>query len=259
MVLNRLGTWVLLRGLTRESGHWGRFVDQFQATHPQCRVITLDIPGNGALFQSASPTTIAAMVAPCRAQLQALKLAPPYQLLALSMGGMVALSWAAQYPQELAACVLVNSSTQPFSPFHQRLQARNYSRLLKLLVSAADEQQWEQAIWQMTTNHSQPSLVADCTDLRRLHPVSRRNMLRQLWAAFRFRAPASISVPGLVLTSEGDRLVSPNCSRAIAAHYHWPLHIHPDAGHDLPQDDGAWVAQMVRTWQAGMPLHGPAA
>ena len=42
-------TWIFLRGLTRESRHWGGFVDQFQQTIPGSTVIALGLPGNGLL------------------------------------------------------------------------------------------------------------------------------------------------------------------------------------------------------------------
>ena len=34
------------------------------------------------------------------------------------------------------------------------------------------------------------------------------------------------------------------------------LVVHPDAGHDLPQDDGPWVAERIRLWLED-PLAAP--
>ncbi|RYY52271.1 MAG: alpha/beta hydrolase, partial [Comamonadaceae bacterium] len=52
-------TWVLLRGLTREAGHWGAFPDLLRAQlQSGTRVIALDLPGNGALHAQRSPARI---------------------------------------------------------------------------------------------------------------------------------------------------------------------------------------------------------
>ena len=55
-------TWVLLRGLTREAGHWGQFVHDFKLAHPNARVITLDLHGNGEFHDRASATSVSQMV-----------------------------------------------------------------------------------------------------------------------------------------------------------------------------------------------------
>jgi pimeloyl-ACP methyl ester carboxylesterase len=57
-------------------------------------------------------------------------------------------------------------------------------------------------------------------------------------------------MPVLVLASAMDALVDPLCSRHLAAEWKTSLAVHPDAGHDLPLDDAAWVARQVRAWLA---------
>lgn len=52
--LHRSGTWLLLRGLTREAGHWGDFPRQLQAALPEARILAIDLPGNGTLHRQAS-------------------------------------------------------------------------------------------------------------------------------------------------------------------------------------------------------------
>ena len=84
---------------------------------------------------------------------------------------------------------------------------------------------------------------------RREQPVATANALRQLWAAARYRAPAHRpAVPLLVLAGAGDELVDPCCSRRLAALWQTAFAEHPAAGHDVPLDDGAWVARQVRDW-----------
>ena len=86
---------------------------------------------------------------------------------------------------------------------------------------------------------------------QREFPVTRANALRQLWAAARFRAPAARpAVPLLVLCSAGDQLVDHRCSLRLAEAWRAEQRVHADAGHDLPLDDGAWVAAQVADWLA---------
>ena len=242
-------TWIFLRGLVRESGHWGAFVPEFENGVPGAQVHLIDLPGNGQRHAGSSPTHITAMVDACRRQLQAAGMAPPYAVLALSMGGMVAVQWAHRYPDEIERQVLLNTSMRPFSPFYQRLQVRNWPTIAGLLVTRASVLQWEQAIVRMTTTQPHPEVLPVWQSLRQRHPVSATNALRQLWAAARFKAPAlPPAVPTLLLASTRDTLVSVQCSRAVAQAWAVPLIEHPQAGHDLCLDDPQWVAQQVRRW-----------
>ena len=241
-------TWVLLRGLTRSSGHWMAFPRQFLGEFPDARVLTLDLPGNGALHLERSPTRVLEMVQSCRAQLAQRAVAPPYHLLAMSLGGMVAVAWSREHAHEVAAQVLINTSMRPFSSFYQRLLPRNYPALLRLALGDASALDWERALLRMTSNLAGPQVLATWLALREKNPVSRANALRQLLAAARFCAAPSASVPTLVLASAHDRLVASACSRALARRWACELRLHPEAGHDLALDDGPWVARQVRQW-----------
>ena len=92
-------------------------------------------------------------------------------------------------------------------------------------------------------------MVAQWAAVRRQRPVSARNAVRQLVAAARYCAPAAAPVDRvLLLGSQEDRLVSSQCSQAIAQAWGLPLQLHPWAGHDLPLDDPQWVIDAVLQW-----------
>ncbi len=94
-------------------------------------------------------------------------------------------------------------------------------------------------------------MLDDWTAWRISHPVSRANALRQLLAAMRFKAPQRAPQTRLLLlTGEQDHLVDSRCSQALAAAWRCEIAVHPSAGHDLPLDDAAWVAQEVSRWNA---------
>jgi pimeloyl-ACP methyl ester carboxylesterase len=242
-----MATWIFLRGLTRESRHWGDFVGHFQQAMPEAQVLALDLPGNGQLNQETSPLCIHDMVAHCRAQLAMRRLEPPYHLLAMSLGAMVAVAWAQAHPQEVAANVLINTSMRPFSPFYQRLLPANYGVLSKLVILGASPEIWERTILRITTHQTSDAVLPVWRALRQDSPVSRANALRQLFAAARFRAVVGkAAVRTLLLASEHDQLVSVECSKSMAKAWQCPLHLHPTAGHDLPLDDGPWVVRQVK-------------
>jgi pimeloyl-ACP methyl ester carboxylesterase len=242
---------VLLRGLMRESRHWGTFPAILRARLSASQVLTLDLPGNGRRYRSRSPLSVAEMAAYCRDELAARGIAPPYHVLGLSMGAMVAVAWGALHPQELRGCVLINSSLGRFDPFYRRLRPRAWPALLTLIGGGVVQQ--ERAILRLTScrGDAQAALLDAWVAYRRECPVSLLNALRQLIAAARYRAPAcSPAVPVLVLASALDGLVDPRCSGHLAARWKTALAIHPGAGHDLPLDDPVWVARQIRDWLA---------
>ena len=242
-------TWIFLRGLTRETAHWGHFPDDFRQASSAASVITLDLPGNGQLHQVASLLSIGALVDFCRVELARRNVEPPYCLLAMSLGAMVAAEWACQAPQEIAGCVLINTSFNDFSPFYRRLQPRNYAPLLRLALLPRTPAEMEKVILKLTSNR-----VAECEHViagwalaRVQQPVSTLNALRQLISALRYRArPAPPRAALLILCSEQDQLVHAECSLAIASRWNCLLAVHPSAGHDLPLDDPDWVIEQVR-------------
>ncbi|MYM69842.1 alpha/beta fold hydrolase [Pseudoduganella sp. FT55W] len=249
-----MSSWILLRGLMREQRHWGGFPSELARVLPDAGIITPDLPGNGQRHAMRSATTVAQMVEFCRLDLRARGMPAPYSLLALSLGGMVAVEWASRYPQEIARCVLINTSMRPYSRFHQRLRWQNYPAILKLMVRGGIENQ-ERLILRLTSRSADAAqraqLLAQWLDYQREFPVTRTNALRQLWSAARFRAPsARPAMPVLILSSEGDQLVDPRCSSKLARAWQAPHQVHPNAGHDLPLDDGPWVAAQVAKWLA---------
>ena len=248
-------TWVLLRGLTRESRHWGHFPSVFRERFPAARVLALDLPGCGRRCSLRSPTRIADLVDCLRADVRSEGVEERVHVLGLSLGAMVAADWASRYPAEVAGCVLVNTSARPFSSFNERLRPANYVAMLRLALFPGEARSREAAILRLTSAVGDPTgeVLEAWTTYRRESPISRANALRQLLAAFRYRAYWQKPVPPLlVLASAGDQLVDPRCSERLAHHWSAPLAIHSSAGHDLPLDDGPWVADRIAAWLNSM-------
>lgn len=249
-------TWVLLRGLMRETRHWGKFPVLFQKELSAKNIVTLDFPGNGRLHGQVSPDSVTGMANYCHTRLMQLGYTPPYHVLALSLGAMTAVAWSEQYPGEIKRLVLINTSLAPYNPFYQRLRPKNYPALVRhlLLGSAVQRESLILKLTSSLTNNPErkQAILEQWTAYAQEFPVTRANILRQLYAAACYRAPAvSPSVPVLLLAGQQDRLVDVQCSLALAQHWHCPIRLHPLAGHDLPLDDSVWLTQQVKEWLKG--------
>lgn len=243
--------WVFLRGLTRESRHWGDFPAIFRGAIPDAETYAIDLPGNGCLNDMESPCSVEQMAEHCRAELGRRGLAPPWHLLAMSLGAMVAVAWAARYPEEIGGCVLINTSLRPLNPFHRRLKPGNYPTLLGMALPGRTAAAQEESVLRLTSRRAEATahILRAWTAYRTERPVSRRNALRQLLAAARYSAPRRKPATRLLLlASAGDALVDSRCTLEIAHCWQSAVAVHPDAGHDLPLDDGPWVASQVRDW-----------
>ncbi len=254
--------WVLLRGLTREARHWGDMTlllaQQLESTEVTRRhtVTTLDLPGNGVAASQTTPCSVRAMVESARKQLAATGAKPPYALMAMSLGGMVATDWAQRYPDEVIRLVLINTSMRPYSRLTERLRPASWARVALLALRWRSAQPAERTIHQLTCNREATRVgdLATWLEIRKSAPVTASNALRQLIAAARFRsAPTPPRCPVLVLSSTLDRLVDERCSTALATAWLAPHYRHPWAGHDLPHDDAPWVAQRIVGWVQQTP------
>ncbi len=243
--------WVFLRGLAREARHWGEFSEVFAQAVQADKITLQDLPGNGVFNAQRSPTSVVAMVEFVRKQLADANIQPPHQLLAMSLGAMVAAEWAARYPQEVARVVLINTSMRPFSNTAERLRPGNWPSLAAIALRWRNAGFAERAIFRMTCNrlNTRAADEAEWLKIRATSPVSSANVCRQLLAAARYRVGAVAPLcPALVLSSSGDVLVNPVCSHHLASGWQVAHHQHPWAGHDLPHDDAHWVCQQVASW-----------
>jgi pimeloyl-ACP methyl ester carboxylesterase len=243
--------FILLRGLTRESAHWGDFVPLLQTAFPNAKLSLPDLPGAGPFFREASPRTIRGILEKVRAQaIEQEALRKPAILIAVSLGGMVAWEWMLAHPDEIGGAVLINTSLGKISPFYRRLRWQCYGRLYAAAGNREVEQR-EPALLELLSNREDnyPRIAADWIAIQRARPVSAKNAARQLMAAATY-CPEDIKPkpPILLLNSRGDRLVDPGCSEAIARKWRLELHTHPWGGHDLTVDDSGWVVSEIAAW-----------
>ena len=242
--------WLLLRGLARQSQHWGDFPERLAEALPGDRVYLRDLPGTGSRNAQASPKTIPAIREAVQAACDDLPV--PLILVGLSLGGMVALDWAIRSPKSIAGVVAINSSSG-WSPSWQRLQPRRWGRVLAGLADP-DSERREARIWHLTSNNTeQPGVLTHWCQLHKQSPVTRRTALRQIFAAARYHPTSrSPEMPVLLLASRADRLVDPRCSGKLAQLWNCKLVLHDRAGHDLPLDDPEWVLARLMAFRDGL-------
>jgi pimeloyl-ACP methyl ester carboxylesterase len=244
--------WIFLRGLSRDARHWDGLPERF-AQRLSVSVSCIDLPGNGARAGERSPTTMAGFVEAGRAQIRTVDAPPPFGFVALSLGAMVAVEWARLHPDEVGACVLMNTSARSGGAWHQRFRPASYRAMATALLTS-DPQRRERAILQATSRAHAPDspvgegIVSRWAAWYREAPVTRGNALRQLLAASRFSPPRNALAPTLLLASRRDALVDVRCSEWLARRWQCELQTHPTAGHDLPLDDPQWVVERIAAW-----------
>ncbi|WP_216097840.1 alpha/beta fold hydrolase [Pseudomaricurvus albidus] len=238
--------WVLLRGLSRDTRHWEAFPEQLQQAFPEDRVTCLNLPGTGPNHQFKSPARISQMVDWLREHYAASLKQQPLHLLTISMGGMLAADWMHRFPEEVAASVMINTSSQ-LSPLSERMRSGTLWAFLKGLLSSVTKR--EQIIVERTSNRHTDN--ADLTNRWRIYqqqqPVSASTIVKQLFAASQFQ-PQAISQPLLLLASRQDRVVNPKCSETLADFWSADLRMHKSAGHDIPLDDSEWLLTQLQLW-----------
>ena len=262
MDMNHRNQFILLRGLARESRHWGRFGDQLsQAMGPGTLVESIDLPGTGRYSEMRSPLSISDITEFVRAKYLELRSrqrdkgeepAPRTHLVAISLGGMVASDWIERWREDFSSCVLINSSFRGLSSVRERLRTEAYWHIFNAARSS-DVRDREAHILRMVSNRPdvRAQVLEEWTAIQLSRPVRIENVIRQLTAAARYVTAATMpSVPTLILASANDRMVDPSCSRAIAAHWQTECEMHPTAGHELVLDEPEWVIDRLRHFHA---------
>lgn len=223
-------TVVLLHGWGLHGGVWTEVARALSAQH---RVIVPDLPGHGHshdfMPREFSPEVLADEVQKI--------IKGPAIWVGWSLGGLVALAAAQQFPQQLTKLVLIGATPkfvrstdwphameisvlEQFARALERDYADTLTRFLSLQVAADEERQILRQLRQELFQRGEPNVAALRAGLRLLIEEDRRAML------------PVISTPALVVQGERDQLVSIGAAKYLAAHLQRArLEIIPRAGH----------------------------
>ncbi|HEY5715008.1 MAG TPA: alpha/beta fold hydrolase, partial [Psychromonas sp.] len=169
--------------------------------------------------------------------------------IAISMGGMIGLQWAAMYPKEINSLTCINTSAKNFSKFYHRLQAKNYFTLFKALFLSTPKR--ERIIYKLVSNRPEDNnVINNWTLYSQQYPISTMNFFRQLWAAFNFTIDKQVKCRLLFISSVNDNLVSHQATQAIAQQWEVQLLINLHDGHDIALDNPQWLCDKVEGFVA---------
>ena len=261
---NKPSHWILLRGLAREARHWGTLPSELEAALNSgsvkgSRVDTIDLPGAGRYSEMRSPMSVSEIAEfvrekfiEARRRIRESGAEPPSQvcLVAVSLGGMVACEWLTEWPGDLTACVLVNTSFKGYSSGRRRLNPSTLPHFRRIFTAPSGLER-EKAILRMISNRPETheQIANAWHEISLSRPFARQNFFRQMFAAARFVPRLSMPpVPVLIVSSQRDRMVHHSCSAEIARRWNAEHRIHETAGHDLPLDEPEWMIQQLVDW-----------
>ncbi|MFF5175740.1 alpha/beta fold hydrolase [Micromonospora sp. NPDC000089] len=234
---------VLLHGIGRTLRD---FTDQHELLAQRFRVHSVDLPGHGGSLPAAGPATLPALGRFLGHYLDAVGVRRPAHLVGNSLGGAVAMRFAATEPGRVASLTLVDSAG--FGPevsiFLRLLAVRPLAGLL-LRPRHSTARRVERAIFHDPA-YATDERIADALETARQPYAGRvvRDLVRDLGTFRGIRAPwrdelltevARHDIPTLVVWGERD-LILP-AAHLDAARQRLPrarTHLFPDCGH-MPQ------------------------
>lgn len=226
--------------------HWADFPSTLKSLNPNIEIEILEIPGNGHRCHETTFIDIEKIILDLRSHSKFVKTHQTFNLCGVSLGGMICLKWAEFFPEEISSVSIINSSLHSLSPWHYRLNPKNYKKIIRSFFSS-DIHSREDMILGMTSNNPFASEVylEKYVAFAKKFPLTKSNFLRQLFLASIISIDSPPSAPLKVICSIKDNLVNPSCSYAIAKKWGVPVIPHPSAGHDIPLDDPDWLAKIL--------------
>ena len=243
----------LLRGLGRESGHWGNtFMDQVKETYPEATFTLLDLPGAGAFHYQSAQISIEGMSAFLQQEYQESlqNTSGKNILLATSLSGNVALEWVLHHPDNFQGLVLVGTSLKKVCKKKERVQKSAKKEFFDIFMTA-DVTEREQKFLSINSNlyAENDSILQRWIDIQEKRPISKTTLFKQTMAGMFYLTPnTKPAIPILVVGSEGDKIVNPVCIQKVQTHLEADLAMHEYAGHGIPIDAPVWLADQLTHW-----------
>lgn len=240
-------TFVLIRGLARGNAHWLDFPERLKASFPNSNIECLEIPGNGDRNSEMTPLDPLIVIHDFRRTIFQ-KYRAPICLIGVSLGGMLALKWAEEFPNDIQSAFILNSSLGQISNPFLRLRPAAYGAVFSSLF-AQNKMSREKNILNLISNlKSRDEItIQKFGYIANKNSTNISNFFRQLILANAIRILGKPKSEIFVLTSKDDKMVSYKCSIAIADFLSAPYFVHQTAGHDLTLDDPDWVIAKIQS------------
>lgn len=222
---------VFLHGLGSCAQDW---MFQFPNFENEYRILALDFPGHGASAAITSWPDAAGMAARVLGTIRA-RSAQPFHLVGLSLGGMIALQLALDYPERIRTLTIVNAyASAPFSRLMLRQMLGRVPRFVR--GNMYELGRWIAAdLFPGVEKELFRELAA-----QRIAAVPRGTYARMVALIMRFNVAAQltqIQQPVQVIAGAADRTVPLFAKQRLAEGLPGAqFHLVPDSGHGTPLD-----------------------
>ena len=243
----------LVRGLSRESGHWnGDFSDRLLEQFPGAEITYMDLPGVGQFYDLPAKVSVKKTAQFLHnyygadiAEEKGNKI-----LLATSLGGVMALEWLRLQPDAFDGVITVNTGLKKVCKGKERAQPKAKLKMIGVVLSLFKPKR-ERRILNINSNYhdGDTTILAKWLAIQRERPLSNFTMVKQTLANELHRPKAEpLGVPTLVVGSKKDEIVAEACSCKVAEALEADLRIHPTSGHGMPIDEPVWLAEQTALW-----------
>jgi pimeloyl-ACP methyl ester carboxylesterase len=243
----------LIIGLTKESEHWDdHFVRNLKEKLGIEDVVGIDLPGAGTFMDDDSPNTIRGIVEACRPNyLEKLQDGSNHILIAISLGGMIAMEWLRLYPKDFGRLIILNSSFRGLSPVYKRLQPNAMKSFVQIFRAKTIEKR-ERGIIQLCCNDmsKHEDTLGKWLQIAEKRPMQKKNMVRQTFAAARYTFRTETTIPTFIIAAQHDRLASYTCSQKLHKKIGGDFYLIDDklVGHCIHIDAPILLANLISEW-----------
>ncbi len=243
----------LLRGLSREHGHWGDdFINALKEQFPSATYTFMDLPGAGDYYDDKSFMSVKKMANFLHEEHKDSLAAHKGNniLLATSLGGIVALEWLDRHPDVFDGVIMVSSSFKGICKSKERVQPEAKREMISILLTG-DMPKREQKLLAINSNQraNDEELLEKWIEIQEERPISRWTMVKQGIGGMFYRPKKKkIKVPVLVLGTLEDKLVKPSCICKVSDWYKGEYAFHEDSGHGVPIDAPEWLMNISADW-----------
>jgi pimeloyl-ACP methyl ester carboxylesterase len=237
---------ILLRGLVRESRHWGDFPQKLQKKLPDYKIHTPEIQGVGKYHDIISPNTLADMIDFMREQVKEF-LGHDTIIIAISLGGMITKQWNEKYPDDFGKMILINTSFKGVNSLFHRLKPNAILSFLDIFLTSNTAMR-ERKILELVSNEPEKieSAHQNWIKIQEEAPVQKKSFVNQIKAALSFNpSDQKPKIPLLLIASRADRLCDYNCTLKLHQQWGGSLKLHQSAGHDIPLDAPDWLIDKI--------------
>ena len=241
---------VLLHGFPLDATMWEA---QAQALGDAgYRVIAPDLPGFGR-SRSDAPFTMDSQADAVHALLDSIG-ALPCVLVALSMGGYIALAYAKKYPADLRGLVLVDTKAEADTAEGKA----GRQKMIDLVRKEGSKAVADQMMPKMLAKDAAAQRPQQAQALRRIMEACPPKTIENALAAMRDRPDrtgelATIKVPTLVIVGESDQITPPDVAETMAKKIPGAQLVKiRGAGHMSPMEQPEQVNQAIQVFLDGL-------